>query len=125
MTDRPLSPHLQIYRWRLNMLLSILHRATGIALAVGTLMVIWMLIAAATGEAAFNLFRDFAVSPLGLFMLFGWTASLFYHLFNGIRHVVWDFGYGFEIKNAFRNGRIVIIATVICTALAWWNVFFG
>lgn len=125
MPDRPLSPHLQIYRWRLNMILSILHRATGLALAIGILMVVWMLLAAATGEGAFTIFRDFATSPLGLLMLFGWTASLFYHLFNGIRHVIWDFGYGFEIRNAFRNGRIVLIATALCTALVWWNVFFG
>ena len=125
MADRPLSPHLQIYRWRLTMAMSILHRATGIALAVGTLMVIWMLLAAATGESAFTQFQNFAASPLGLFMLFGWTVSLFYHMFNGVRHLFWDIGLGFEIKSAFRSGYAVLIATALCTALVWWNVFFG
>lgn len=125
MSDRPLSPHLQIYRWRLNMAMSILHRATGIALAVGTLMVIWLLLAAASGEAAFAQFSAFATSPLGMLMLFGWTVSLFYHLFNGLRHVVWDFGFGFEISNAFRNGYLVLIATALCTALVWWNILVG
>lgn len=125
MADRPLSPHLQIYRWRLTMAMSILHRATGVALAVGTLMVIWMLLAAATGENAFMQFQNFAGSPLGLFMLFGWTVSLFYHMFNGVRHLFWDIGLGFEIKSAFRSGYAVLIATALCTALVWWNVFFG
>ena len=122
MADRPLSPHLQIYRWALTMALSILHRATGIALAVGTIVVVWMLLAAATGEGAFNQFADYAATPLGQFMLFGWTASLMYHSFNGIRHLFWDAGLGYEIKTAKYSGIAVLAATALSTAAIWCAV---
>jgi succinate dehydrogenase / fumarate reductase cytochrome b subunit len=124
MHERPLSPHLQVYRWTLTMAMSILHRATGVALAVGTLLVAWMLIAAASGEEAFRCFSDFASSGLGLFMLFGWTVSLFYHAFNGVRHMAWDMGMGFEIKTANASGLVVLAATAVATAIVWWGVFF-
>lgn len=119
MSERPLSPHLQIYRWELTMALSILHRITGAALAVGTLMIVWMLVAAALGEGAYNQFQAFASSPFGKLMWFGWTVALFYHLCNGIRHIFWDIGLGYEIKTAFRSGYAVLIATAILTALVW------
>ena len=125
MRERPLSPHLQIYRWRMNMLMSILHRATGVALVFGTFMVIWMLLAAATGASAFAVFTGFAGSLLGQLMLFGWTVALFYHLFNGIRHLFWDMGKGFEVQTAFRNGYIVWILTALLTGAVWCPVFFG
>lgn len=120
MADRPLSPHLQIYRWRLTMALSILHRITGIALAIGTLMVIWMLLAAATGAEAFAVFTGFAASTLGQVFLLGWTAVLFYHMCNGIRHLFWDMGRGFEPKVAFGSGYAVLLAAAGLTALVWW-----
>lgn len=123
-TKRPLSPHLQVYKPQMTSMLSILHRATGCALAIGTLMVAWWLIAAATGEEAYNTAAAFARSPLGLFMIFGWSAALFYHLCNGIRHLIWDTGRLFKIENATRAGYIVFLAAAFLTASAWycaWN----
>lgn len=125
MTERPLSPHLQIYRWTLTMAMSILHRATGMALAVGLLMVVWMLLAAASGEEAFSAFQSFNASLLGQLMLFGWTVSLFYHMGNGIRHLVWDMGKGYELPNAYRSGYAVLLFTAAMTAIVWCPVVFG
>lgn len=125
MTERPLSPHLQIYRWTLTMAMSILHRATGMALAVGLLMVVWMLLAAASGEEAFSVFQSFNASLLGQLMLFGWTVSLFYHMGNGIRHLVWDMGKGYELPNAYRSGYAVLLFTAAMTAIVWCPVVFG
>jgi succinate dehydrogenase / fumarate reductase cytochrome b subunit len=122
MSERPLSPHLQVYRWALTMTLSILHRATGAALAVGILMVVWMLVAAADGEVAFMQFHRFAISPLGQLMLFGWSVSLFYHAANGIRHLFWDAGIGYEIKTAFASGWVVLLVTALLTASVWLPV---
>lgn len=122
MRERPLSPHLMIYRWTITMAMSILHRATGVALAVGTLMLVWMLAAAALGEESFNQFQNFSTSCIGQVMLFGWTAALFYHAFNGIRHLCWDMGLGFEIKTAKASGVVVLLATAIATMAVWWSV---
>ena len=117
--ERPLSPHLQIYRWQLTMITSILHRITGAALAVGTLMIAWWLIAAAMGEGAYNIAMNFAGSPLGLFMLFGWSIALYYHLFNGIRHLLWDNIHLFKLRNAYIAGYAVLVLTVVFTAATW------
>ncbi|MGZ9109080.1 MAG: succinate dehydrogenase, cytochrome b556 subunit [Micavibrio sp.] len=125
MPERPLSPHLQIYRWTLTMAMSILHRATGVALAVGTLMVIWMLLAAASGEAAFAQFQSFNASLLGQLMLFGWTVSLFYHMGNGVRHLFWDIGKGYEIPTAYRSGYAVLAFTALLTGIIWLPVILG
>jgi succinate dehydrogenase / fumarate reductase cytochrome b subunit len=125
MPERPLSPHLQIYRWTLTMAMSILHRATGVALALGTLMVIWMLLAAASGEAAFALFQSFNASLLGQVMLFGWTVSLFYHMGNGMRHLFWDIGKGYEIPTAYRSGYAVLAFTALLTGIIWLPVILG
>ncbi|MBU0858721.1 MAG: succinate dehydrogenase, cytochrome b556 subunit [Alphaproteobacteria bacterium] len=118
-SPRPLSPHLQIYRWPLGMAMSIMHRASGAALAVGTLMIIWMLLAAAYGPSAWQDFNDFASSGLGQVMLFGWTAALFYHLCNGVRHLIWDTAHLFKLENANRAGLVVLLAAAIMTALFW------
>ena len=96
----PLSPYLQIYRWPITMAASLVHRATGIALAVGTLFLTWWLIAAATGPDAYDYFVGWAASPIGRFFLFGFVWSLSFHLLNGIRHLVWDIGYGFKVPTA-------------------------
>jgi succinate dehydrogenase / fumarate reductase, cytochrome b subunit len=117
--ERPLSPHLDVYRWQITMTLSILHRATGIALSFGTLLLVWWLVAAATGPEAYARVQGFIGSPIGWLLLFGWTLSLFYHLFAGIRHLAWDAGYGFQKHEYHRSGQAVVIATVICTVLAW------
>lgn len=118
-SQRPLSPHLQIYKPQLTSVLSILHRMTGVALAVGTLLLVWWLAAAAAGPAAFATAQGFIGSWLGLLLLFGWSVALFYHLCNGIRHLAWDAGYGFELPQVYASGRAVLIATGLLTLLAW------
>ena len=117
--SRPLSPHLQIYRPQITMVLSILHRGTGIALSVGTLMLVWWLVAAATGPAAFASAQGFITSWFGLLLLLGWTFALFFHLCNGIRHLFWDAGHGFEIKTFYASGWAVVAASGGLTVLAW------
>lgn len=116
---RPLSPHLGVYRWQWTMALSILHRATGIALAVGTLLLIYWLWAAASGPSAFAAARALIGSWFGQICLLGWTVALFYHLFNGIRHLFWDAGRGFELKTARLSGMFVLAATAAATILVW------
>jgi succinate dehydrogenase / fumarate reductase cytochrome b subunit len=118
-TERPLSPHLQIYRWQLTSTLSIAHRATGLALVAGTLLLVWWLVAAATGPEAYAYAQGFLSSWLGILMLLGWSFSLFYHLCNGIRHLVWDTGHGLDIKSVYQSGWTVVIGTVGLTLLAW------
>ncbi len=102
---------------------SILHRITGAALSVGTLMVAWWLVAAAMGEEQYNIAMNFAHSPLGIFMMFGWSVALYYHLFNGIRHLLWDTVHLFKIENAYRAGYLVLLFTVLATAATWYNVY--
>lgn len=119
LVSRPLSPHIQIYRWPLSMALSILHRATGIALGVGTLLLAWWLVAAATSPEAFATVQSFMGSALGLLLLLGWSATLIFHFFTGIRHLVWDAGYGFDAPQYNNTGWAVIVATVVCTLLVW------
>src|SRR3954471_23375872 len=94
--ERPLSPHIQTYRWTLTMGLSILHRATGIALYFGTLLLAWWLIAAAAGPRAYGHGPAFTGSFLGLLIVFAYTWALRHHLLGGIRHFIWDLGYGFK-----------------------------
>ena len=116
---RPLSPHLQVYRPQLTSVLSILHRATGIALSVGALyLVIWVVFAAASPRT-YAQFQGFNMSIVGRIVLGGWLFCAFYHLCNGIRHLFWDAGYGFELKDAYRSGWIVVAVSAIATAAAW------
>ena len=116
---RPLSPHIQVYRWPLSMALSILHRVTGVALGIGTLMLTWWLVAAASSDAAFDRAQWFMGSPLGLLLLFGWSAALIFHFFTGIRHLFWDAGVGYDAPTYNNSGWSVIIATGVCTVLVW------
>ena len=118
-TDRPLSPHLQIYKPQLTSMLSILHRMTGAALALGSVMLAWWLFAALAGEHAFSLLRDFRESLIGQLMLFGWLFCFVYHFLNGIRHLKWDAGFGLELKSVYRTGYIVVIGSVILTVMIW------
>ena len=117
--NRPLSPHLQVYKPQLTSVLSISHRAAGIALSVGSLYLVWQLLAAASGPDAYAVFQGFAGSWLGILVLFGWSISLFYHLANGIRHLFWDAGYGFTLDATYKSGRWVLIATAVLTIVAW------
>lgn len=116
---RPLSPHLQVYTPQITSVLSIMNRVTGIATSVGTLLLVWWLAAAASGPAAFARVQGFIGSWIGLFVLFGWTASLFYHFFGGLRHLAWDAGYGFSLENTHRSGWAAVIAAVAATILVW------
>ncbi|WPZ35393.1 succinate dehydrogenase, cytochrome b556 subunit [Thalassobaculum sp. OXR-137] len=117
--NRPLSPHLQVYKPQLTSIMSIAHRATGIALAVGTLLLVWWLLAAAAGPDAFATAHGFLGSWFGMLILFGFTYALMYHLCNGIRHLFWDAGYGFELETAYKSGWIAVGASVALTVLAW------
>ena len=117
--DRPLSPHLQVYRPQITSVLSIAHRATGIVLAAGLLLLLWWLAAAASGPDAFETAREAAGSFLGRLLLFGWTFALFYHLCNGIRHLFWDMGRGFELCTVSLTGWLVVAAAAALTVLAW------
>jgi succinate dehydrogenase / fumarate reductase cytochrome b subunit len=117
--DRPLSPHLSIYRWPITMVSSILHRATGIAMAAGfVLFVIWLADVAA-GPEAYAGFAAVAGSMLGRLLLIGWSWAFFYHLCNGIRHLVWDSGRGFEIEQANASAWFVIVGSVVLTIVFW------
>ena len=118
-SERPLSPHLQVYRPQLTSILSILHRLTGVGLAVGTLLLVYWLAAAASGPDAFATAQDLVGSFLGRLLLFGWTFSLFFHLCNGVRHLAWDAGYGFELEQVYRSGWFVVGASVVLT-LGFW-----
>ena len=120
--QRPLSPHIQVYRWQVQMVSSILHRATGIALAVGTLLVLWGLLALAAGESHFDQFKACIGSPVGIILLIGWSWSLFYHLCNGIRHLVQDTGVGYAIPQFVRSSWLSVIGSVVITLLVWGYV---
>ena len=115
MTNRPISPHLQVYRPQLTSVLSILHRITGVALAVGTILLVYWLIAAASGPEAFASAEALIGSWLGRILLFGWTFALYFHLSNGIRHLFWDAGFGFELKTVYASGWTVVALAAVLT----------
>jgi len=117
--QRPLSPHLQIYQPQLTSVLSVTHRGTGLALAVGTVFLVWWLFAAAFNPGWFGLAQAFWYSWIGRLMLLGWTFSFFYHLCNGIRHLFWDAGWGLELKTAYRSGWTVVGSSIVLTLIAW------
>jgi succinate dehydrogenase / fumarate reductase cytochrome b subunit len=117
--NRPLSPHLQVYRFPLLAILSILHRATGVALSVGALYLATWVIYAASNPTAYAVFQGFNTSIVGRVILGGWLFCGFYHLFNGIRHLFWDAGYGFELKDADRSAWIVIGLSLAATVISW------
>jgi succinate dehydrogenase / fumarate reductase cytochrome b subunit len=117
--DRPLSPHLQIYRWYFTMALSIAHRATGIGLAAGLILLTWWLLALASGPEAFATVQTVAGSWIGVLILFLWTFALFYHMGNGVRHLVWDCGYGFDLEVARKSGIAVLAFAGVMTIITW------
>ena len=114
---RPLSPHLQVYSPQMTSILSIMNRVTGIAVSVGTLLLVWWLVAAAAGPSAFDMVQWFVASPVGLFVVCGWTVSLMFHFWNGIRHLAWDAGFGFDLSQAYASGWAVVIATAVSSLL--------
>jgi succinate dehydrogenase / fumarate reductase cytochrome b subunit len=121
-TNRPMSPHLQVYRPQFTSILSIANRITGVALSAGTVVLVGQLFAAANGAGSFASFQHFVGSWFGLFILVGWSFSLFFHLCNGIRHLVWDFGIGLDLETAYKTGNWVLIGSVALTALTWVGV---
>ena len=117
---RPLSPHLQVYDMlQLTSALSIAGRITGAAWAVGLVLLVWWLVAASSGPSAFAQVQWFLSSWLGLLGLFGMTAAAWYHTLNGVRHLFWDAGYGYDIPTTYRSGRLVLVGTVVLTLLTW------
>ena len=123
--QRPLSPHLMIYKPQLTSIMSITHRATGTALALGSLMMVWWIVALATGAEYYNFVQSILTSWFGQLVLFGFTVAVFYHLSNGIRHLFWDFGYNLTIEGVHRSGYMVLASTVILTVLTWALVILG
>lgn len=121
-SDRPLSPHLGIYRWEIGNSLSILHRMTGVMLSAGALLLVAWLVSVVWGEEGYVLMTDWFGSLLGRLMLFGWTFCFFYHLGNGVRHLFWDVGYGFEKRRARISGWIVVMFSLLMTAGFWLTV---
>ena len=118
-SKRPLSPHLQVYRPQLTSILSITHRGTGIFLALGALYLVCWLLAIASGPEAYASVSAFSASIVGRLLLLGWTFSLFYHLANGIRHLVWDAGIGLDLKTTYMTGWLVVVGAVVLTVIAW------
>jgi succinate dehydrogenase / fumarate reductase, cytochrome b subunit len=122
---RPLSPHLQIYRWQIGNTLSILHRLTGVALAVGLVALSYWLVSLASGEDAYDAAMRLFLSPVGLIFLLGWTYSFLYHLLNGVRHLFWDAGYGFERTQRHASGWFAVFGALILTAGVFLVVWHG
>ena len=116
---RPLSPHLQIYKPQLTSVLSISHRITGVGLAAGTLLLTWWLLAAAAGPEAFATVQGVLGSWIGYLILFGFSYALMYHLCNGVRHLFWDAGRGFELPTVYKSGWAVVIGSAALTVIAW------
>ena len=117
--ERPLSPHLQVYRWQITMTMSILHRVSGVVLSIGAFVLAWWLLAVATGGDSYARASAFLASPAGQVGLFGFSLALVYHLLNGIRHLLWDAGIGLEIPEVYRSGWTVAALTVLLTAAIW------
>ena len=122
---RPLSPHLDIYRWQIGNTLSVLHRATGVALVFGLAALSYWLSALAGGERSYEAAMALLESPLGWVVVFGWTFSFAYHLLNGVRHLSWDAGYGFERKQRHASGWLAVAGAVMVTAGVGWVVWHG
>ena len=119
---RPLSPHLSIYRWPITMLTSILHRATGIAMSIGFIVLAAWLLDAAIGADAYNALMGWLNTLVGRILFIGWSFAFFFHMANGVRHLVWDAGMGFDKGTASASGWFVLLLAIVLTALFWWAV---
>ena len=118
-SQKPISPHLQIYRWHISSLLSITHRISGIVNLLALILIFFWMIALSLGENNYESFLLIINSFFGKFILIGFTWSMIFHLLSGARHLVWDLGYGFEIKTANISGIIVIISSLVLTIIFW------
>lgn len=121
-SNRPVSPHLQVYSLLINMVMSIVHRITGMALYFGTLLLAWWLIAAATGPDAFSFAASVLGSPIGLIVLFGYTWAFMHHLLGGVRHLIWDTGAGFSLRAIDAMSWLTLVGSVILTLGVWFVV---
>lgn len=115
---RPLSPHLQIYKWQITSVMSILHRFAEIALSFGLLMFAWWIISMALGVEAFYTFQKFCSSWIGQLMLIGWSFAIFFHMFSNVRYLLWDLGYGFELRTVSITGWLVVVGSAVAAAVA-------
>ena len=118
-SNNPLSPHLQIYRWHISSLISITHRISGVINLLALILIFFWLIVLSFGESNYELFLLIINSFFGKFILIGFTWSMSFHLLSGIRHLVWDLGYGLEIKTANISGIVVIISSLVLTIIFW------
>lgn len=118
--QRPLSPHLGIYRMQINMAMSIIHRITGAALYFGTILLAAWLISAATSADAFRFINGLLGHPLGQLVMFGYTWALIHHMFGGIRHLIWDTGRALDIRSADTLGWLSIIGSISLTVVLWF-----
>ena len=123
--ERPLSPHLQIYKPTITMMMSILHRITGAALFFGTLLIVGFLLALASGKASFDAAQAIYGSFLGKLVLFGYTFALFQHMCGGIRHFIWDTGAGLERETRFKLAWATLIGGLALTVITWICVLIG
>ena len=121
--SRPLSPHLQIYKLPPTALMSVLHRGTGVVLCIGTLFLVLVLASAAVGAENFAGTYNLLSSWFGYLVLFGFTFALYAHFCNGIRHLLWDMGYGFDISNATKGAMASFVAALVLTVLTWIVAF--
>jgi succinate dehydrogenase / fumarate reductase, cytochrome b subunit len=122
---RPLSPHLTIYRWQVTMMASITHRITGIGLGVGALILAWWLVSISNGPEGYETFMSYAGTPVGLVILFCCAWGLAFHFLNGIRHLAWDLGYGFQKQTATRSGSLVYVLSVVIALAVFAFVWTG
>ena len=118
--ERPISPHLQVYKPQITSVLSIFHRITGVALTFGLILLVAWIFTLSLGEEYFEYFVMFIKSWFGLLILFGFTFALNYHLCNGIRHLFWDAGYGYEIETVHKIGLSVLVVSFLLTILIWY-----
>jgi succinate dehydrogenase / fumarate reductase cytochrome b subunit len=123
--ERPLSPHLQVYKPQITSVMSILHRITGVVLALGALVLCAWLVAAAGKVQGFEAFTQCLGSPLGKLALFVFSACLVYHFLNGLRHLAWDSGRGYDIPRVYASGYAVLVLSVVITAALWWFALGG
>ena len=121
--QRPLSPHLQIYKPQITSILSILHRGTGIVLSVGSIILVLWIVTLTLGESTYLMYSNIINNWFGKFIIFGFTFALFYHLSNGIRHLFWDAGYGYDLNHAYISGISVIISSLLLTSMTWLIVY--
>ncbi len=119
--ERPLSPFMH-YRWQYTNTLSILHRLSGVFMSIGIALLVYWLMAAASGRESYEFALRCLSAPLTKVAMFAWLLAFFYHLLNGIRHLGWDLGYGFEKAVARRNGTLVFVLAIVLTLLTWWCI---